>query len=65
MKKKQPVPRPGRRTTGSKSTPTVSYRVSASQRAELAAEAARLGLASANEAAKRRAFPVVVPGHLT
>jgi len=35
----------------------IVFRVSAEQRAELVAEAARLGLASADLAAKRRAFP--------
>lgn len=49
---------PGRPvTTGSDSTMPVVYRVSADQRAELEREAKRLGLASANAAAKRRAFP--------
>jgi hypothetical protein len=49
---------PGRPvSTGSDSTPPVTYRVSAAQRAELDREAKRLGLASANEAAKLRAFP--------
>jgi len=55
---KKTKPRRGRPvTTGSKATAPVSYRVSAAQRAELQAEADRLGLESANEAAKRRAFP--------
>jgi len=35
----------------------VAFRVTAEQRAELDAEAARLGLPSADLAAKRRAFP--------
>jgi hypothetical protein len=51
-------PRRGRpATTRSKSTPPVSYRVSAEQRLELQQEADRLGLDGPNEAAKRRAFP--------
>lgn len=50
--------RPGRPvSTGSDSTRPVQYRVSAAQRAELEAEARCLGLASADAAAKRRAFP--------
>lgn len=44
-------------TTRSSTTKPVVYRVTAEQRAELDAEAARLGLASADLAAKRRAFP--------
>lgn len=57
-------PRGGRRpgagrpaTTRSGATQRVVYRVTSEQRAELSAEAARLGLASADLAAKRRAFP--------
>lgn len=54
----EPRRSPGRPvTTGSDSTRPVQYRVSAAQRAELEAEAKRLGLASGNEAAKLRAFP--------
>lgn len=43
-------------TTRSKSTPLITYRVSAEQRAELEAEGKRLGL-GANAVAKLRAFP--------
>lgn len=58
MPNRQTKRRPGRPvTTGSDSTMPVVYRVSAEQRAELEREAKRLGLASANAAAKRRAFP--------
>jgi hypothetical protein len=45
-------------TTGSWSTPTIQYRVSAIQHTELQLEAKRLRV-TVNEAAKRRAFPVV------
>jgi len=44
-------------STESKSTPPISYRVSAEQRRELEQEAKRLALSGPNEAAKRRAFP--------
>ncbi len=44
-------------TTGSAITKKVVFRVSAAQRAELDAEAKRLGLSSADVAAKRRTFP--------
>lgn len=58
MPKKVKPRGPGRPvSTGSKSTTPVYYRVSAQQRAELEAEARRLGLKGPNEAAKRRAFP--------
>jgi hypothetical protein len=49
-------------TTGSNATARVVYRVSAAQRAELATEAQRLGLSSADLAAKRRAFPPSTQG---
>lgn len=50
--------KPGRPvTTGSAATKKVAFRVSAAQRAELDAEAKRLGLSSADVAAKRRTFP--------
>jgi hypothetical protein len=54
-----PTKRPPGRTisTGSAATKLVQYRVTAAQRAELDAEAARLGLSSADLAAKLRAFP--------
>jgi hypothetical protein len=44
-------------TTGSSATRPVVFRVTAEQRDELEAEARQLGLASADLAAKRRAFP--------
>lgn len=47
----------GTATTGSSTTPLVSYRVSAAQDVELVGEAARLGI-TRNEVAKRRAFPI-------
>jgi len=48
---------PGRPvSTGSDGTKEIRFRVSAAQRAELEAEAARLGLSSADLAAKRRVF---------
>lgn len=51
-------PRAGRPvSTGSSATQRVVYRVTAEQRAELDAEATKLGLGSADLAAKRRAFP--------
>ena len=56
-RKKKPTLRPARVTTGSKSIPPVTFRVSIAQRAELEAEAQRLGLGGPNEAAKRRTFP--------
>lgn len=43
--------------TDSKRTQPVFFRVSATQRAELQAEATRLGLSGPNEVAKRRVFP--------
>lgn len=43
-------------TTRSKSTPSVSYRVSAEQWSELVAEAARAGI-TPHAAAKRARFP--------
>lgn len=50
--------KPGRPvTTGSSSTQLIVYRVTAAQRAELDEEARRLGLSSADLAAKARAFP--------
>ncbi len=50
--------KPGRPiTTGSAATKKVAFRVSTAQRAELDAEAKRLGLSSADVAAKRRTFP--------
>jgi hypothetical protein len=49
---------PGRPvSTGSDRTREVRFRVSAAQRAELEAEATRLGLSSADLAARRRVFP--------
>lgn len=49
---------PGRPvTTGSDSTAPINFRVSAAERAELEAEAKRLGLLGANAAARRRVFP--------
>lgn len=44
-------------STGSASVPVITYRVSASQYAELKAEAKRVKR-TPNEVAKRRAFPV-------
>ena len=44
-------------TTGSSATRCITYRVTAAQRAELEEEARRLGLSSADLAAKARAFP--------
>lgn len=44
-------------TTGSKSTPPVSYRVSADQHAELTREGCRTKR-TANQVAKDRAFPL-------
>lgn len=44
-------------STGSSTTKPIVFRVTAEQRAELAAEAAQLGLPSADLAAKRRVFP--------
>lgn len=44
-------------STGSSATKPIVFRVTAEQRAELDAEARRLGLPSADLAAKRRAFP--------
>ena len=53
-----PVRPPGRPvSTGSAATKLVRYRVTAAQRAELDEEARRLGLSSADLAAKARAFP--------
>ena len=50
--------KPGRPiTTGSSATQRIVYRVTAAQRAELDEEARRLGLSSADLAAKARAFP--------
>ncbi len=45
------------KTTGSRTEKPVRFRVSNAQRAELDAEARRLGLSSADVAAKRRTFP--------
>ncbi len=55
----RPIDRkPGRpTTTGSKHARPVHFRVSTAQRAELDAEAKRLGLSSADVAAKWRTFP--------
>ncbi len=46
-------------TTGSSATRPVHFKVTAAQRAELDAEAKRLGLSSADVAAKRRTFPAL------
>lgn len=50
-------PGAGRPVSTGAGTNRVVFRVTSEQRAELDAEAARLGLASADLAAKRRAFP--------
>jgi hypothetical protein len=55
MKAKRGRGRP--ETTGSSTTPLVQYRVSKAQHAELCTEAKKLRV-TANEVARRRAFPL-------